>query len=286
MSRSNHAHPAYELEAVGRYGVVEHFEKPWALTAVMFLGMSLCLPVAYYYKLREQDEHQQHMHAPALQQPILRRVRTVWSTAAYTTTIMQVFDAAELRDAAMLSVPAVLDLIATVLMYVGLLSVTASVYQMLRGAMLVFAALFGTVFLKRQLNSLHYGGIIGTLIGIAIVGAASLLSGEGSATRDVPQAEMVAGLLACIAGQVGHRQSWHLQTRITSIHTVHASSAGHRRGPPAESAQDQPAQSGWLRRTHRRPGHRRHRLAGVGPDRGTGPWPVRGLYRHPHRTWR
>lgn len=68
---------AYELEAVGRYGVVEHFEKPWALTAVMFLGMSLCLPVAYYHKLRDQDEHQQHMHAGPVQQPILRRVRGV-----------------------------------------------------------------------------------------------------------------------------------------------------------------------------------------------------------------
>lgn len=74
-SGSNHAHAAYELEAVGRYGVVEHFEKPWALTAVMFLGMSLCLPVAYYHKLREQDEHQQHIHAGPVQQPILRRVR-------------------------------------------------------------------------------------------------------------------------------------------------------------------------------------------------------------------
>lgn len=119
------------------------------------------------------------------------------------TPVAQVFDAAEMRDAMMLSIPAALDLVATVLMYVGLISVTASVYQMLRGAMLVFAALFGTIFLKRQLNGLHYGGIVGTLVGIAIVGAASLLSGEGSATRDVPQAEMIAGLLACIAGQVG-----------------------------------------------------------------------------------
>ena len=150
----------------------------------------------------------------------------------------------------MLTVPAVLDLIATVLMYVGLLSVTASVYQMLRGAMLVFAALFGTVFLKRQLNSMHYGGIVGTLIGIAIVGAASLLSGEGSATRDVPQAEMVAGLLACIAGQVcekGYDGTLLYGNRCNNpLFSVPASRTSHCGGPRTESAQNQPPQGRWL----------------------------------------
>ena len=40
----------------------------------------------------------------------------------------------EWRDALMLSVPAVFDLIATVLVNIGLLTVTASVSQMMRGA--------------------------------------------------------------------------------------------------------------------------------------------------------
>lgn len=37
-----------------------------------------------------------------------------------------------------------------VLMNVGLLSITASVYQLLRGAEMLFAALFAVVFLKRR----------------------------------------------------------------------------------------------------------------------------------------
>ena len=44
-------------------------------------------------------------------------------------------------------------------MNVGLLSVTASVYQMMRGAEMLFAALFAILFLHRSLNRFHYYGI-------------------------------------------------------------------------------------------------------------------------------
>lgn len=50
---------AYELESVGTDGTLHHFEKPWALTATMFLGMALCLPVAYAEKYRERRKQQQ-----------------------------------------------------------------------------------------------------------------------------------------------------------------------------------------------------------------------------------
>jgi drug/metabolite transporter (DMT)-like permease len=60
----------------------------------------------------------------------------------------------------LLAIPTVFDLAATVLMNVGLLSVTASVYQMMRGAEMLFAALFTVVFLKRSLNRLHFLGML------------------------------------------------------------------------------------------------------------------------------
>ena len=60
----------------------------------------------------------------------------------------------------MLAIPTAFDLVATVLMNVGLLSVTASVYQMMRGAEMLFAALFAVVFLRRTLNRFHILGIL------------------------------------------------------------------------------------------------------------------------------
>lgn len=64
-----------------------------------------------------------------------------------------------LRETLLLSIPSFFDLVATVLMNIGLLSVTASVYQMMRGAEMLFAALFTVVFLHRHLNKFHYLGI-------------------------------------------------------------------------------------------------------------------------------
>lgn len=64
------------------------------------------------------------------------------------------------KEIFMLGIPTFFDLVATVLMNVGLLSVTASVYQMMRGAEMLFAALFAVAFLHRQLNKFHYLGIL------------------------------------------------------------------------------------------------------------------------------
>ena len=52
----------------------------------------------------------------------------------------------------MLAIPMALDLVATILLSVGLLVTTASVSQMLRGSGMLFAALFALTFLKRKLN--------------------------------------------------------------------------------------------------------------------------------------
>ena len=57
-------------------------------------------------------------------------------------------------------------------------AVTASVYQMMRGAEMLFAALFAVVFLRRSLNRWHYGGIGCCMLGITLVGVSSMLSGE------------------------------------------------------------------------------------------------------------
>lgn len=65
----------------------------------------------------------------------------------------------EAREICLLAIPTAFDLVATVLMNIGLLSVTASVYQMMRGAEMLFAALFSVVFLHRTLNKYHFGGI-------------------------------------------------------------------------------------------------------------------------------
>lgn len=66
----------------------------------------------------------------------------------------------------MLSIPTIFDLLATVLMNVGLLWVTASVYQMMRGAEMLFAAFFAVTFLKRKLNTYHMMGLLCCIVSV------------------------------------------------------------------------------------------------------------------------
>lgn len=66
--------------------------------------------------------------------------------------------------------------------------------------------------------------------GICCVGAASLLTGEGSATHPISQWQMLGGMALIILSQVPHQLSgthsvdgchlWHLRRRCTQRHTV------------------------------------------------------------------
>lgn len=76
----------------------------------------------------------------------------------------------------MLIHPQIADLLATCLSNVGLLYITVSVYQMLRGAVILWNTLFGVLYLGKRLNKLHYGGLVLAVVGIVVVGAASLLT--------------------------------------------------------------------------------------------------------------
>ena len=61
----------YELRAPGRDGREKLFEKPWAMTTVMFLGMSFCLPIAYAEQRRLQKKKEHHEAAEPLLGPVV-----------------------------------------------------------------------------------------------------------------------------------------------------------------------------------------------------------------------
>jgi drug/metabolite transporter (DMT)-like permease len=188
------------------------------MTTVMFVGMSFCLPLAHFQEWQakkkvETAKRQQRAAAASANPNSLRAplLDPVGETVAYDglgnvaplpwRKSLKSAAEAELRRAALLSVPTAFDLVATVLMNVGLLSVTASVYQMMRGAEMLFAALFAVLFLRRRLNRWHLGGIGCCVAGIGLVGAASVLSGEGSQTHAVSTRDMLLGMALIIGSQ-------------------------------------------------------------------------------------
>ena len=76
---------------------------------------------------------------------------------------------------AILALPACCDIAGTTLMNVGLLFVAASIYQMTRGALVLFVGLFSVVFLKRKLWLYQWIALLLAVIGVGIVGLAGAL---------------------------------------------------------------------------------------------------------------
>lgn len=72
------------------------------------------------------------------------------------------------------------DLVATSTMYIGLNLTYASSFQMLRGSVIIFVALFSKIFLGREMGFRRWSGIFFIACGLAIVGVSDMLSNTDS----------------------------------------------------------------------------------------------------------
>ncbi len=74
-----------------------------------------------------------------------------------------------------LALPAICDICGTTLMNAGLLRVAASIYQMIRGALVLFVGLFSVIFLHRRLGTWKWASLFIVVAGVAVVGLAGYL---------------------------------------------------------------------------------------------------------------
>ncbi|KAI9484426.1 hypothetical protein BDB00DRAFT_146403 [Zychaea mexicana] len=72
-------------------------------------------------------------------------------------------------------IPTLCDMTATTIMNVGLLFTSASVYQMLRGSVVIFTGIFSYFFLNRRLRLFEWVALGMVVSGVAIVGLSSLI---------------------------------------------------------------------------------------------------------------
>ena len=76
----------------------------------------------------------------------------------------------------LLGLPACCDIAGTTLMNVGLFFVAASIYQMTRGALVLFVGLFSVLFLRRKLYLYHWSALFIVVMGVGIVGLAGAIA--------------------------------------------------------------------------------------------------------------
>uniref|UniRef100_L2FLW1 Integral membrane protein n=1 Tax=Colletotrichum fructicola (strain Nara gc5) TaxID=1213859 RepID=L2FLW1_COLFN len=100
----------------------------------------------------------------------------------------------------LLALPAVCDILGTTLMNIGLLLVVASIYQMTRGALVLFVGLFSVIFLRRHLYLFQWLSLVGVVFGVAIVGLAGAIYHEDKNTQSAEDegAPMSNALLSVI----------------------------------------------------------------------------------------
>jgi len=181
----------YDTVGTGRYGIRHEFEKPYALNFIMFLGMALCLiPWALGKTVLKGDPDEQRGglieagkggrlarseksgRSNASSNSYMRKAR-LNQTAENCVVNAEMEAPSTLKSIFLIFWPALCDCIATILMSIGLLWTSASVWQMFRGAITFFTALlrvcFGLVVYRYE-----WCGILIVTTALCVVGVASI----------------------------------------------------------------------------------------------------------------
>jgi drug/metabolite transporter (DMT)-like permease len=140
-----------------------YFQQPIWQSLNMFLGEFCCLLVySIYHALKKKD---------VLEEEIVENDET--SRLLEEDTIVR---HPSILENFLFIFPTLCDLTSSTLMNIGLLFISASVYQMLRGSMVLFTGIFSMVFLRRKVK---WTGLLIVFFGIFIVGTSSVLEKSG-----------------------------------------------------------------------------------------------------------
>lgn len=112
----------------------------------------------------------------------------------------------------LLAIPSVCDMLATTFMNVGLVYTPASIYQMTRGAVVLFVAVLSVLFLKRRIRKLEWISLVIVTLGIAIVG----YSGSDKSTSPEDAALIVVGMSLIIVAVMFQAVQFVVEEKILS----------------------------------------------------------------------
>jgi len=114
--------------------------------------------------------------------------------------------------------PALCDVTATSMMYVGLNLTSASQFQMLRGSIMVFVGILSRIFLKKRLEWFRLLGMAVIVVGIVMVGAADFFSnGEG----EEKVSDAVIGDIIVICAQVIAACQFVYEEKFIAKYNIH-----------------------------------------------------------------
>ncbi|XP_076128793.1 solute carrier family 35 member F6 [Alosa pseudoharengus] len=115
--------------------------------------------------------------------------------------------------------PAMCDMTGTSIMYVALNMTSASSFQMLRGAVIIFTGLLSVAFLGRKLQPSQWVGILLTILGLVLVGLADFIGKDHDSSHKL--SEVITGDLLIIMAQIIVAVQMVLEEKFVYKHNVH-----------------------------------------------------------------
>ncbi len=152
----------YQVGAVGNDSAEHFFHKPWFMSFVMFLAMLIALPI--YYMQRRQKH-------------------ICWKTWL------------------IVSVPSVCDMLGSSMQQIGLIFTPVSIYQMLKGSILLFSAALSVLFLNKKMHRSNWVGVGLCVVALTLVGVSSVMAIEAQPVV-VSSWEALFGIAVVILGQI------------------------------------------------------------------------------------
>ena len=123
------------------------------------------------------------------------------------------------------ALPALCDTAGTSVMYLGLTMTYASVFQMLRGSVVVFTGILSVAVLNRRLRGFHWIGMALVCVGALVVGSSSLVSSptddQATPTTVVPRNPVLGNALIVCAQMIVAVQMV-VEEKLLAKYRVHA----------------------------------------------------------------
>ncbi|KAI8922934.1 hypothetical protein BC831DRAFT_473599 [Entophlyctis helioformis] len=116
--------------------------------------------------------------------------------------------------------PTLCDLTATTLMNVGLIYISASIYQMLRGSVVLFTGTLSAIFLGRNHPLYRWFALVTVFAGVAIVGLSGVVQASGTAA--VPITGSPIGILLVVLAQTFTAMQFVIEEKIMARYEVPA----------------------------------------------------------------
>ncbi|XP_062503729.1 solute carrier family 35 member F6-like isoform X2 [Corticium candelabrum] len=188
------------------HGAPPHkFDHPWFQTLVMFTGESLCLIGFAIQRIRENrklqisreeeftawNTNREYIHYK--KPPVCHWIFILPTLCDLTgTTLAGAYKLVLYRN--------VMYCFACSFYFkgIGLVIVNASVWQMLRGSIIVFTGILSVLFLKRKLKCFHWVGILLVVFGLCVVGLSDVFGQDQSHSGW----RVIVGIILIVAGQL------------------------------------------------------------------------------------